>query len=63
MKMEPADILLLQETKIEGDTLLEISKNKWKKNAGKTVSARGSTGGIATMWKEDQFKLVNSYIN
>ena len=32
MKTEPAEILLLQETKIEGDTLLEISKKKWQKN-------------------------------
>ena len=61
MKAEPADILLLQETKIEGDTLLEISKNKWQKNSGKTVSARGTAGGIATLWKEDQFKLVNTH--
>ena len=61
MKMEPANILLLQETKIEGDALLEISKNKWKKNAGKAISSRGSSGGIATLWKEDQFTLINSF--
>jgi exonuclease III len=29
MKVEPADILMLQETKIEGEAPLEISKNKW----------------------------------
>ena len=40
MKMEPIDILMLQETKIEGEALLEISKNKWQKNAGKAISAR-----------------------
>ena len=60
MKMEPTNILLLQETKIEGDALLEINKNKWQKNAGKAISARGYSGGIATPWKEDQFKLVSS---
>ena len=63
MKMEPTNILLLQETKIEGETLLEISKKKWQKNAGKIISARGSLGGIATLWKEDQFKLVNTFNN
>jgi exonuclease III len=61
MKVEPADILMLQETKIEGEALLEISKNKWQKNTGKAISARGSSEGIATLWKEDQFSLVNSY--
>ena len=51
MKVEPTDILMLQETKIEGEALLEISKNKWQKNTGTTISARGSSGGIATLWK------------
>jgi exonuclease III len=61
MKVESADILMLQETKIEGEALLEISKNKWQKNTGIAISARGSSGGIATLWKEEQFSLVNSY--
>ena len=61
MKAEPADILMLQETKIEGEALLEISKKKWQKNTGKAISARGSSGGIATLWKEDHFRLVNSH--
>ena len=60
MKMDSVDILSLQETKIEGETLLEISKKKWQKNAGKAVSSRGSLGGISTLWKDDQFMLVNS---
>ena len=29
--MNPSDILLLQETKIEEDTLISISRAKWKK--------------------------------
>jgi exonuclease III len=29
MKMEPTDILMLQEIKIEREALLEISKNRW----------------------------------
>jgi ribonuclease HI/exonuclease III len=61
MKVEPADILMLQETKIEGEALLEISKHKWQKNTGKAISARGTSGGIATLWKAEQFSLVNSY--
>ena len=45
MKLAPSEILLLQETKIEEEALLLISKNKWKLNSGKVVSARGSCGG------------------
>ena len=44
-KIEPSDILLLQETKIEEEALLSISKSKWNKNAGKAVSACGTSGG------------------
>eukprot|EP00253_Pinus_taeda_P018178 PITA_18178 len=32
LKAEPSDILMLQETKIEGQALLDISKSKWNKN-------------------------------
>ena len=53
MKTEPVDILMLQETKIKGEALLEISKKNWQKNVGKAISSRGSSGGIATLWKED----------
>ena len=59
--MEPFDILLLQETKIEEDVLLSISRTKWKKNAGKEVSARGTLGGLATLWSENKFLLKSSF--
>jgi exonuclease III len=49
LKNESPEILILQETKIEGETLLEIIKLKWKKNAGKDMSARGSSGGLTTL--------------
>ena len=61
LKSEPADILLLQETKIAGQALLEISKSKWKKSSGKAVSARGSSGGLATLWSEDNYQLINTH--
>jgi ribonuclease HI/exonuclease III len=57
LKAEPSDILLLQETKIEGQALLEISSSKWKKRSGKAVSSRGTSGGLATLWTEDLFHL------
>lgn len=61
LKMEPPEILMLQETKIKGDTLIDINKSKWKKNVGKVISARGSSGGISTLWLEEQFHLENSF--
>jgi ribonuclease HI/exonuclease III len=60
-KIEPTDILMLQETKIEDRMLLDISKSKWKKSAGKAVSSRGSSGGLATLWTEDAFLLNKSH--
>ena len=48
LRMEPSDILLLQETKIVKDVLLLLRKTKWKKNYGMDVSARGTSGGLPT---------------
>ena len=59
LKAEPSDILMLQETKIEGQALLEISRSKWNKKAGKAFNARGTSGGLATLWSEDLFHLNN----
>lgn len=59
LKTEPSEILMLQETKLEGQALLEISKSKWNKKAGKAVSARGTSGGLATLWSEELFHLNN----
>lgn len=57
LKIESAYILMLQETKIEARALLDISKSKWKKSAGKAVNSRGSSGGLATLWPEESFLL------
>ena len=51
LRMASPDILLLQETKIEEDSLLSLIKKNWKKDAGMDVSAQGSSGGLATLWK------------
>jgi hypothetical protein len=52
---------LLQETKIEGDTCLEINNQKWKENAGKAICARGSSCGHATLWEKEKFHLESSF--
>ena len=61
LKIENPDILMLQETKIEGGTLLDLSHTKWKLNSRKALSARGSSGGISTVWSEDMFELVSYF--
>ena len=62
LRMDPSDVLLLQETKIDEDNLLSLSKKNWKKNAGLVVSARGSSGGIATLWTKNLFSMKNSLV-
>ena len=48
--MASPNVFLLQETKIDEDSLLSLSKKNWKKHVGLAVSARGYFGGIATLW-------------
>ena len=62
MRMDSTDILLLQETKIEEEALLFLSKTKWKMSAGKDVSVRGTSGGLATLWCENNFHLKSSFV-
>ena len=57
LRMVPSDILLLQETKIKEEVHLILSKNKWKLNPVKALSARGTSGGLATLWCEEKFHL------
>ena len=61
IRMDSLDILLLQETKIDEDNLLSISNKKWNLNVGKAVTARGTAGGIATLWTEKYFSLEHSH--
>jgi len=57
MKMEPIDVLMLQETKTEGEILPNTSNTKWKFDSGKVISARGLAGGIGTFWSRNLFTL------
>ena len=59
--MESAEILMLQETKIEGEHLLNTSNTKWKFDSGKAISARGTAGGIGTFWSQKLFSLERSH--
>ena len=55
IKLASPNVLLLQETKVDEETILSLSKMKWKKNAGIVVSAWGSSGGLATLWQSILF--------
>ena len=55
IRLASPGVLLLQETKIEEDTLLSLSIKNWKKNAGKDMSAQGSFGGLTTLWTEELY--------
>ena len=61
LRMESTEILLLQETKIDKDTLLILCKTKWNLNNGIPISARGTCGGLATIWSTDKFTLLSSF--
>ena len=61
LKIETPEILMLQETKIEGETLLHISNSKWKKNAEKDISVGGTSGDLATLWSDDESSLESSF--
>ena len=61
IRMASPYILMLQETKIDEDNLLSTCCKRWKTNVGKAVSARGTAGGIATLWAENSFSLENSF--
>eukprot|EP00253_Pinus_taeda_P003590 PITA_03590 len=62
LKSEPADILLLQETKIGGPALLEINNSSWKKSSGTAVSARGTSGELIHLASKLSISLVNLYV-
>ena len=60
IRMASPNVLMLQETKIDEESLLSISSKSWKLNVGKAVSSRGTAGGIATLWNISDFILENS---
>ena len=52
------DIFLIQETKMEDAVFLQVSQ-KILKNKGKaTISSRGASGGIGTLWNDKEFDTI-----
>ena len=44
---------------MEKDEFLEVSANFWKKGGRTTVSLRGASGGIDTLWDDQKFDIVD----
>ena len=61
LRMDPIDILLLQEIIVDEETLLSLSKMTWQKQEGNVVSTRRASGGLATLWNKSDFTLLNSF--
>jgi len=54
-----SEILLIQETNMEGKDFLNTTKSLWKTSQGIEESARGASGGIGTLWNTMKFDLTN----
>ena len=55
---EKPDILLIQETEMPEDEVLSRSSLFWKFSAGKAISSRGASSGVATFCREDKFDII-----
>jgi exonuclease III len=56
IRIEKPQILLIQETKIQGDEALREMKHIWNHSSGATLHVRGASRGIYTMWNTQIFK-------
>ena len=61
VRINKPEILLVQETKMEGDLALQDGNLFWKKGPGKAVSSRGASGGLATFWDSSKFDLLSAH--
>ena len=58
LKSEKPDILLIQETKIPEDEVMNRSYLFWKNSVGKVTSSKGASGGIATFCRSNKFNII-----
>jgi exonuclease III len=58
VRLARPEVLLIQETKLEEEEFLRVSNVFWKKGPGRAVSARGASGGLATLWDSSKIELV-----
>ena len=57
IKTAKAEILLIQETKMEGQDFLQKVKVRWNVSSGIAESARGASGSLGTIWNSKKYDL------
>ena len=60
IRLSQLDILLIEETKMEKDTFVQLSANFWKKGGITAISSRGASGGIGALWDDQKYDLVET---
>ena len=60
IRLVQPDIMLIQETKMEKYIFLHVSVDSWKKGRRTTISSRGASGGIGTLWDDQKYDLVET---
>eukprot|EP00253_Pinus_taeda_P032065 PITA_32065 len=58
VRIHSPEILLIQETKMEDNPLLQNSKTFWRKGPGRAVSAKGASGELASFWDSSKYELI-----
>jgi len=58
IRSSKSEILLIQETKMEGQDFLSKEKALWNTSKGITKSARGASGGLGTLWNSKKYNLI-----
>ena len=61
--LHQSDVFLIQETKMEEATFLQVSQKIWKNKGKAAISSRGASGGIGTLWKDKEFDVVDIKYN
>ena len=62
VKMVSLEFVLLKETKIEEKAILLLSKTKWKLTTSKVVNIRGTSWGLPTLWRDENFQLKIQFV-
>ena len=57
IRIHNPEILLVQETKMEETSILQVGKKFWKKGPGIANNSRGASGGISTFWDSSLYDL------
>jgi exonuclease III len=60
IRKENSTILLIQETKLGENEVLNLAVKFWRNNTGLVQSSHGASGGLGTFWDNAHFFLQNS---